>query len=203
MSSDAQRSRLAYPVAAVVALGLVTVPHAESTTPRLVETSAVRLAAEVSSAVGGLTDLALVRAAATAPTSAAAAPSDSWPDMSNYSWLDQAVAKLPPKLRQAVVYGLAFVGFGLGSIVQTVGMVIQAVLKPIQKIIKPKAVSIIPSAAAIAAANSPAAQPIPAASPIPAMKANRPASAVARAATGKSARKAHSPNVARPARSQR
>lgn len=201
MSSDAQRYRLAYPVAAVVALGLVTVPHAESTTPRLVEASSVRLAAEVSSAVGGLTDLALVRAAAAAPA-AATAPSDSWPDMSNYSWLDQAVAKLPPKLRQAVVYGLAFVGFGLGSIVQSVGMVIQAVLKPIQKIIKPKAAS-IPSAAAVAAGNSPAAQPIPVAAAITVTKANRTASTIARTAEKKSVRKSHSPRAARATRAQR
>lgn len=132
------RDRLVYPVAAAVALSIVTVPHAAGVHgSRLVEVSAVRLQAEVSTYIGGLPDAAVFEPAANAPASAASttAAATSWSYNPAYTFLDNIVYNLPPKIRDLVIPPLYVFAAVLG-VVMAVPMF---VITSIGKLVKPSA----------------------------------------------------------------
>lgn len=185
MQRNAVRERLTFPIAAAMALSLVTVPHtAGSEASRLVEVSAVRLQAEVTTYLKALDDAAVPGLAGSAPTPAAAAAeaasstANSWPYNPSYSFLDNIVYNLPPKIRALVIPPLYAFAWVLGAAMA----VPMLVIAPIVKLFKPSAAAArtVRPAAAIAQA----APAIPAVDPIAAATTPRAEHVTRAAGTG-------------------
>ena len=126
MQSLTTRDRLVYPVAAVLALGLVSVPHHGASVPRLTEVATVRLQAEVSSIVTGLEGVTLpaaaVSPAGTGPAAAATAPCH-YP----CTVFDKFIDGLPPKIRNIVLPPLYSITLLITAVLSPVLLVTSAV----------------------------------------------------------------------------
>lgn len=129
MRSQTTRSRLVLPLAAVLILSLVGVPHnpgAAMTVPRLTEVAAVRLQAEVSSLVTGMSDVVdAVPPAAAASNLAgtgAAAGTCTYP----CTVFDKFLSNLPVDVRNAILPPLYAVAWVVGLVLAPVVLVTSA-----------------------------------------------------------------------------
>ena len=160
MQSYTTRDRLVYPVAAILALGLVSMPHQPgASAPRLAEISAVRLQAEVSSLVTGV-------AGAQPPAAAAASLGTGAPAAApcNYpcTVFDKIIDGLPPKIRDIVLPPLYVVALVIGALLAPVLLVTSAVFGWPYSLRPAAAISSRTSPApASAAATAVASDPIP------------------------------------------
>lgn len=148
MQSHANRNRLVLPVAAIVALGSVSVPHTRASVspPRLTEVAAVRLQAEVTSLVSGVAGAIapIAPAAAAAVSPAAGSTPTSTPTYNpNYTWLDNFVANLPDKIRYAILPPLYVVAAALGAVIG----IVKLLVTPIVRLFNPESTFPFPSAA--------------------------------------------------------
>lgn len=160
MHSHANRHRLVYPIAAMLAAGVVSIPHHEASAPRLAEVSAVNLQAAATALVSGLDDTSLAHLAAVAPAPAASAAASSWTYNPNYTVFDNLLANLPLEIRNVLLPPLYVVASVVGAIVGLAYLVVSPILKLLK--IDP----FKPAAAVPAAATRPAGpQPVPAESP--------------------------------------
>ena len=130
MQSRTARHRLVYPVAAIVAFGLVSVPQSTASVPRLTEVSAIRLQAEVTSLVTGIAGVAdaIPPAAVTSsltPTDApaAAATTCTYP----CTVFDKFLSDLPVDVRNAILPPLIVVAWVIGLVMTPVLLVTSAV----------------------------------------------------------------------------
>lgn len=129
MHSHVIRGRLVFPVAAVLTLSLVSVPHTPGsamTVPRLTEVSAVRLQAEVTSLVTGMAGAEPPAAAASALTGtgsgATAAASCTYP----CTVLDKFLWNLPVDIRNALLPPLYAVAWVVGLVMAPVVLLTSA-----------------------------------------------------------------------------
>ena len=129
MRSHTTRSRLVLPLAAVLTLGLVGVPHnpgAAMTVPRLTEVAAVRLQAEVSSLV---TEMAGV-VDATAPAAAASSLAGTGAAAATCTYpctvFDKFLWNLPVDVRNAILPPLYAFAWVLGLVLAPVVLVTSA-----------------------------------------------------------------------------
>ena len=128
MQSLTTRDRLVYPVAAVLALGLVSVPHHGASVPRLTEVATVRLQAEVSSIVTGLEGVTLPAAAVSpAGTGPAAAAAAATPCHYPCTVFDKFIDGLPPKIRNIVLPPLYSITLLITAVLSPVLLVTSAV----------------------------------------------------------------------------
>lgn len=130
MRNIAARRRLVFPVAAVLTLGLVGLPHnpgAATTVPRLTEVAevaAVRLQAEVSSLATGMADVVDTTppAAAASSSGAAAAATCTYP----CTVFDRFLSNLPVDIRNAILPPLYAVAWVVGLVLAPVVLVTSA-----------------------------------------------------------------------------
>lgn len=109
MRSVVARNHLVYPAAVVLALGAGTVaqPNPTASSPRLAEVSTIRLQAEVTGFVSGLSEATVAGVASAPSTAAPVAPAaatasavgDPWPS----TFLDKLVASLPPQIQSIIL----------------------------------------------------------------------------------------------------
>jgi hypothetical protein len=130
MQSRTARRRLVYPVAAIVAFGLVSVPQSTASTPRLIEVSAVRLQAEVTALVSGIADTVEAGTPAAAASSltgtgapAAAAATCTYP----CTVFDKFLSSLPESIRNAILPPLIVVAWVIGLVMSPALLVTSAV----------------------------------------------------------------------------
>lgn len=145
-------TRLALPVAAIVALGALSVPHSTTPVPRLVGVSNVRLQAEVTTLIAGVADVAVVTpAAASGLAAGGAAATCTYP----CTVLDKWLSNLPPNVRDALLpplYGIAFV---VGLVLAPVLLVTSALFGRPYSLRPAAAIAPTPAAARTAATPSP------------------------------------------------
>ena len=134
MLSRAIQGRLACPVAAIVAAGLVIAPTnsgSAANSPRFVEFSAVRLQAEATTLIAGVADSTAAKTAAALPGAAAAgsatAAATSEPCYYPCTIFDKFLDSLSPEVRSIVLPPLIYLFAGVGL----VQGVIEAVLAPV------------------------------------------------------------------------
>lgn len=130
MQRHAIRDRLVYPVAAILAVGLVGVPQHAASAPRLAEVSAVRLQADVTSLVTGIagdTGAATLPGAAArlTETSAAAAATCTYP----CTVFDKFLENLPESIRYAILPGVYVVAWVVGAVMGLAYLVASPILK--------------------------------------------------------------------------
>lgn len=152
MQSHTTRDRLVYPVAAILALGLVSVPHPAASAPRLTEVSVVLLQAEVTSLVAGMADAAGAEpptVSSLTGTGASAAATCTYP----CTLADKFLSSLPENIRYAILPAAYAVAWVLGAVMGLAYLVVSPVLKLLN--IDP----FQPTPAAAASAETPLAQP--------------------------------------------
>lgn len=163
MQSHTNRDRLVYPVAAILALGLVSVPHTSASTPRLIEVSVVRLQAEVTSLLAGVADDidAEPTAAAVgslAGTGVSAAATCTYP----CTVADKFLSNLPENIRYAILPAAYAVAWALGAVMGLAYLVVS----PVLKLLKIDPFQPTPAAAASAETSLAHTNPTTAADPI-------------------------------------
>jgi len=137
VSSHAIRGSLVFPVATMLALGLVSVSHtpgSEASLPRLTEVSAVRLQAEVRSLVNGMAGaLSAEPSAEPSPAAAANSPIESATgtaaaDSCIYpcTFFDKFLSSLPEDVRYAILPAVYVVAWWVGLIIAPVVLVTSA-----------------------------------------------------------------------------
>lgn len=154
MISHANRDRLVYPMAAILAAGLVTIPPAPGSVsafpgvPRFAEVSAIRLQSEATSLFSGLDDAVIAELTSAPPTAAADSPTYN----PAYTPLDNFVWNLPPDIRDALLPGLYAVAWVVGAVIG----IAYLIAAPIIKLFNPSADIPWPAAAAPAEPPAPA-----------------------------------------------
>lgn len=156
MQSHTTRDRLAYPVAAIVALGLVSVPHSAASAPMLTEVSVVRLQVEVTSVVTGIADGEGAEPPAAAVstltgTGATTAATCTYP----CTIADKFLSNLPENIRYAILPAAYAVAWVLGAVMGLAYLV----ASPVLKLLKIDPFQSTPAAAA--STETPSAQPNP------------------------------------------
>ena len=156
VNSHRTRDGLAFPVAAVLAAGLVSFPHHTASIPRVAEVSAIRLQAEVSALVTGVLTATPPAAAAGLPGTGAAATATA-PCYYPCTVFDKFIDGLPPKIRNIVLPPLYSITLVITAVLAPVLLVTSAVfgwpysLRPAAAVPTPK---ISPAPAAATAATS-------------------------------------------------
>lgn len=128
MSSRAIRGHLTYPVAVIVAAGLVSAPinsGPAATPPRFVEFAAVRLQAEATTLIAGLPDGTAAKTAAALPGAAAAAAAAATSEPCYYpcTIFDKFLDSLPPEIRSILLPPLMTLAAVIGAVLAPVVLV--------------------------------------------------------------------------------